>query len=220
MAIAYVNSWVGTVSNGGDLTISLSGVTEGNLLVAFCTKDDGAQGIAVTGFTELYDTNRGGGLFRAWAGYKIAGASETSVVFDGDTEAYAGIVLEFSGVDETTPLDQSQEDQDFVGPHTVASFTPNNNNSLIVSSIGWDLGSDRGFNMDTDLTLPEAAQNSGAGGAHVGIRVGYEIQTTAQAQDYSHSETAGNTSTVMHTLVFDEAAVTNTTIEVPVGPVW
>ena len=189
MTIAYVNSFVNSTSYSGALSVTLSGTTAGNLLIGFCAKDDGANAISQpTGWTEIDDYDRSS-AFRAYSCWKIAEGDESSVTFNGDNESYAAMVFEFSGVD-TSAYDQHDLTPEFSNPliAPASAMTPSADNAMIVHAIMHDQGSGATITYDTDLTYPNSVENSGSGTSHVGIQVGYEIQTTATEIQYSHTD--------------------------------
>lgn len=188
MPITYVNSWTDNVADSGSLEVSISGTTAGNLLIGFCAKDDGSNGISQpSGWTEVNDD--AGSQQRAYSCWKIAEGNESSVLFDGDTESYAAMVFEFSGVD-TTAFDFNSWVEEFTWPLVAPdpAYTPSADNALIIQAVMHSTGVGYTITYDSDLTYPNSVENSGPGtdSGQVGIQVGYAIQTTAAAAEYSH----------------------------------
>ena len=115
MAIAFVGTASGSVIAGGDLNLPITPSagnivvvtlgTSSNLGVLFAT-------ITTSGYTQLSSTDSGAAPnMRVITAYKIMGGTpDTSIDFTGNgvaTDTLAAVAQWFSGVDATTPIDQT-----------------------------------------------------------------------------------------------------------------
>src|SRR5215217_7567233 len=100
-----------------------SGITAGQLLVLFISINGGTGVNSPSGWTEVYNdltlSNPKGGIW-----YKIATGSEsgTLAVTLGSSVTGSGIILRYTGVDTTTPMD--------VTPTTIRNTTASNTTVL------------------------------------------------------------------------------------------
>ncbi len=157
--IAFVNS-TGSTSNSAATTIATPtggmNVAGGNFLIALVSSDYGSSravssvtdGInSFTYVTKSATTSNGGGDVEIW--YKAnatANASATfTATFAGGSVSYRRIaVLQYSGVDTTSPLDKSSIGSGTGTAQTVANVTTTSANELLVTTFSeWNTTSFR-----------------------------------------------------------------------------
>ena len=185
--MSYSKSWVN--STPADPCVVTVAPSANDVLLGYQISDaTGAAGVAPTGFsgtalvdiTSTFDNSR----LTVWIKNQATG-SETSVSFNGASNAIIAGVLAFSGIDNTTPLDVAvQSFADSVSGTTAsASLTPVTNGCDIVAILDADTGSvDSTFSFSTTSGTTGAwtgrtDQNSG----FYNVGSGTATQTTAGA---------------------------------------
>jgi len=160
MAVAVANYWSGTASGSTSVSVSVSGITAGNLLLAIVGKDDDSIPTGVpTGWT-LVDSSTSGNAHAVAVYYKeavTADESATSYQWSGDREDWYVHLYELSGQDAGTDWQCSADPVRFASGSTSASSTTHNS-----SCINWSTGTIciAGVFYDGDET-PITNNNSG-----------------------------------------------------------
>jgi hypothetical protein len=176
MAIAFRSATeAGTGSSGASLAINVpAGVVSGDVMLMFGVTADGDDGgfDAVSGWTELIDAavlNTGGAApsppgMSVWR--RVAGGSEPGSYTITPTAGSTGIcanMLAFSGVDNTTPIDQTTTTATGDGTNAnPAAITTQTDNALIVVACFHD-----GTGI-TSHTVPSGFTDPGSLGRVVG----------------------------------------------------
>jgi hypothetical protein len=184
MAIAF-GSAATTDVNSTTPTLTLpSGVTEGDLLLAWIVGDVSTITVssAPSGWTAVTGTpsDAGDGDCRGWCYYKVAGASESNPQWTFSAAASgAGAIVRYTGVDGTTPIEtQSKNGTTATTSHATGNVTPTSNGSMIVGFGGTDESS-----AATTWTAPtnwtERVDFADTHGEWLGITVADFLQTTA-----------------------------------------
>jgi len=106
-AASYVQSDACNVSNSSSCSPTLtSGATANNLLVAFCASRNSVTLTDLSGWTLIQRNESATPSAESW--YTIASGGETSITCTASTGTYVtGILLEYSGIDTASPLDNS-----------------------------------------------------------------------------------------------------------------
>lgn len=106
MAIAFVQSNVGTQSGVSPAVTLAAGATAGNLIVTSCAAGANVTLTPPAGFTGLTNANSNSGSLRALRiAYKIATGGETTLTWGGTTLGSVTIAAEYSGISTSAPLD-------------------------------------------------------------------------------------------------------------------
>ena len=183
MAIVRENVWTGVNSAGGTtLTITTTGSVSGRLLIAVVTKDDD-DAITATGWTLV--SGASGAITNSHRNnvYWRVGAGETSFSFTGDSEQWAGTIIELTGADTATPENDSTVSSAASATPNVATLTPSVDGCYILTGFGCD-DDDTPFTLDsyvTSLPSPHPNHISNTGNGTCGQSLGDKIQTTAEA---------------------------------------
>jgi hypothetical protein len=133
VAITFVGSAVGSATNGGTVSINLSGIglAENDIVLAFAVATAGTAANP-SGYTsiDVNSTNLRSALSRK----KQTSTVDTSISFwdtGGSGDCGTAIAMAFRGVDTTTPLDVAVV-ENFQEPPDPPSITPDSNNCAIV----------------------------------------------------------------------------------------
>lgn len=104
MAVAYQNlAEAGTASASGITISAPDGFSAGDLFVVFITKDDDVLINEHEDWTTLHRVTSGGQM-AVYCAWRIAEVGDTSWTWTGDSEAYYGAILRFTGHDTITPI--------------------------------------------------------------------------------------------------------------------
>lgn len=140
MPIEFVSASSGTTGNANLTITAPASIVSGNFLLAALGEDSGPDTVTTVpaGWTLLAAvTIGGGGGQKSWIYYKFAGASEPGSyewIFSSGGPDHAGIILQFSGVNASTPFDASpfQNNASSAATVTFAAATPNFINDMYV----------------------------------------------------------------------------------------
>lgn len=146
MAIAFRGSAVGSVIDGGTVSIDLttiSGLAQNDVVCVFAISSAGTLADP-SGWTLIQsDTNVNGTAYQAGAWYKVMGAvPDTSVSFwdtGGTGDSGSAVALAFSGVDTTTPMDATAtevEGSNLAATVGCPAIVPASNDCMIVILMG------------------------------------------------------------------------------------
>lgn len=126
-------------------------------------------------------STRGGGDADAIRFYYVAGGVVgTGHNFTNSASNYSSLcVLAFSG-SAASPFDQENSDtQDFGTSVGSGALTPSQNGALVVAAVALRGYAGDGQTVSVDSGQTKQEEVTGAGGAHAGVAISYEIQTTA-----------------------------------------
>jgi hypothetical protein len=193
MAVAFRSSAGGNIGSSTTLTVSAapSGVVNGDLLVLFVATNSvhtlGAGGPGAGGWTQIGSTQTHGTDTSMSCWYKIAASEPSSYTFATTftgAQAQSYLMLAYSGVDGTTPLDGVTPVQETSGTTETApsiTITPATNGAMILFLLGSDPGVDPvSFAANTPGgSVARATQQQGLT-SFVGV-IEY-LQTTAGAE--------------------------------------
>jgi hypothetical protein len=131
-----------------------STVKTGDLLVAYYSFLDGVTATAPAGWTFAYSANAGSGSVEIAAWYRIATAADnehTQYVwtFNSTTPFESGAMLDYRGVDPSTPIDADSTDSGSSPTPTLASLNTNHAGDMYVGLFG--TGADD-FALPADLS--------------------------------------------------------------------
>lgn len=145
MAGAYVQTWSGNGNLSSTETLTISGATADNLLVAAVVNRQGLTGESYTHPTGWTLIQEGIGGVAGAVYYRIAtGDSNDNFTWTlSTTGRWAHIAQEFSGLQTTTPLDGSNEnesglDTSLLGSLSTGSVTPSVSTTFAVAYLGAD----------------------------------------------------------------------------------
>lgn len=146
MAIAFRGSAVGSVIDGGTVSVDLTGISglaQNDIVCVFTISSAGTLATPGVWVPIQSDTNVNGTAYQAGAWYKIMGASpDTSVSFwdtGGTGDSGSAVALAFSGVDTTTPMDATAteaEGNNLPGGAGCPAIVPASNDCMIVIFMG------------------------------------------------------------------------------------
>lgn len=102
--VIYKNKSEVTVASGVSITIPIpTGWSAGDLLIGYVTKDDDYAITPPAGWTVIQNVISNGAM-RLWVGYRVAQAGDTEWTWSGDSEAYYGVILLYTGQDPDNPI--------------------------------------------------------------------------------------------------------------------
>ncbi len=167
MAVPVVaSSATNSVNNGTSVVITKpSGTVDDDLLVAVFTKElTTAFGNAPTGWTILRNGAKNG-TGRSWVAYKLASSEGTNYTWDWTgNEDGGGRIYRVTGVDTTTPVDQSSSWNEGTSNNPVAStLTTDDADNLVFAIHTADGVGLSGLTADTGWNL-EHSESYGSGG--------------------------------------------------------
>lgn len=148
MAVSFVGKGAFASATTGNLTVAQrAGVQQGNFLLLLVNTAN--QPVAApSGWAEVANSPSAQGTAAATTGataiqafYKFAGAAEGSVVCTGTSSYKTGIILEFSGVDTTSPINVTAASQKTTATGTALTLpavTTTAANAMVVLAIGLD----------------------------------------------------------------------------------
>jgi hypothetical protein len=179
MALAYVSSGSDLEASSSSFTFDYGfSPTDGNILVATLSRNTGVDDIATpTGWTKLFSSIHGSAVSAVF--YRVAGTSEPSFqVFTSSTsQKWAGGIVEYSGQDTTTPINQSASGTGLDAAPVSPTITPSVDNCEIIAGFG----TNNQVTMTVEGTLTQRWNQQTTGGGAVGTAGGTLTQTTAAA---------------------------------------
>ena len=164
MAVTYVAKTEVKVDSGTSIQISIpAGWSVGDLLICCIAKDDDYEITPPAGWIVIQNINSGTAM-RLWTGYRIAEAGDTNWTWTGDSEAYYGVILLYSGA-SATPIHASGS-QTETGENPTApsvAFTNLTAGSRVLQVFGADRNGWE-FTIPPELTERFKDYIAGAGG--------------------------------------------------------
>lgn len=165
---------------------------DGDLYVAFISKDDSDVMAGPAGWTQITQLAGGSGnRFGAW--WHIGSSEPATYTWTGDIETWCGTILRISNADNAAPINAFASaavsfDTDIISP----SVTPTVDNSLIIRGAGSDI---RDFsvipnNILWDLVSGGSGPCGSAGGAYPGPQANHPSDTAVFSIPVSDSMVA------------------------------
>ena len=166
---------------------------DGNLLLAFISKDDDDAITQPSGWT--IDTNSSGSINNShnlqvcWKIASSEGASPT-YQWSADSEQWCGVIFEIENAHATVPIDaQSSKTDDTTNTPTSPSITPDANGCLIFAGFGCD-DDDTPFTIEAGLVgRTNLTGGTGAGASGLVLGTDYQV-TSAVTGTYVHGQGA------------------------------
>jgi hypothetical protein len=189
-ALLGTKSEVAVGSNATSITIPKpSGTVEGDLLIAFISKDD-SDDIVHDGSWTVEQTLNNGGAYRAACHWKIAGASEDpDYTWTSDNENWAGVLYRVTGFDSASPINASDSQTSASNAPISPSITTNVDDCLIIAWFGAD-DDDDPYSLDGALS-EKWNFASGSSTASCGTAGGSTTQASqGLIGPYTHSQNA------------------------------
>jgi hypothetical protein len=162
-----------------------SGVVDGDfILVAVTTDATHVINTVIDGWTQIGTAQDASTDSTTSIFYKIASSEGASWTFTNlfvDTEAWSGVVIAYSGVNPTTPLDVAvvQGSETANTTFSTDAITPTSNNAMIVSIWGVDASEDYEGTPDSDPACTERAEYQNTAGNYGWTYIQEHKQTTA-----------------------------------------
>ena len=156
-AISYVAASGSATSGSGATSLAINkptGVASGNVMIALLTVTGTGALTEPSGWTVIQDKTQGTAL-RQITYYKVAGSSEPSSYSWGlgSTRQASGGIIDYSGVNDTAPIDASASASGASGNAVAGSLTTSvPNDQVIIAS---------GFNINTTVTAPTGTTDRG-----------------------------------------------------------
>jgi len=162
-----------------------AGVVDGDfILVAVTTDTVHAINSVIEGWTQIGTAQDASTDSTTSIFYKIASSEGESWTFTDlfvDTEIWSGVVIAYSGVNATTPLDVAvvQGSETANTTHSTDAITPTSNNTMVISIWGVDGSEAYTGTADSDPSCTERADYNNAYGAYGWTYIQEHKQTTA-----------------------------------------
>jgi len=225
MAGAFVQSF-GNGSGGSNVTtlsVTLSGTTANNLLIAVvCTRAAGNTFVVPSGWTFVAGRDDLGDSLLGIAIYeRVSDGAETSVAFNWSGGARAqGLVAEYSGLAATSPREDFAEDESNINSATTSqptgSATPISANGMGIAILGSNDARDwhDGLTSIDNSYVKDAFRNNSAV-AQPAINIASLVYTTTAAQSATWTTSdVGGDGAYGAMLVFKEPAAGGAAIPV------
>lgn len=191
-AVGPVNFWSGETVGGTSVTVTVSNVTSGNILLATVTKDDDIATAGPSGWVLVGGIESANNMYlEIWK--READGTEASVIWTGDSEDYVADIVELDGtVYDYTTITLATLSAGVDAVPISPTITPPTDGSMVLVGFGAD-DDDTPYSLDAQLTTLTAANGhiSTTGNGTCGQAFGYFIQGTAGATGtFTHSQAA------------------------------
>ena len=143
-AVTFVADSEVKVASGTQISIPMpAGWAVGNVLIACIVKDDDDAITPPAGWIVIQNVNSGTAM-RLWTGYRVAEAGDGNQIWTGDSEAYYGVILCYSGNDTSSPIKASGSSTGTTDAPIAPSvaFTDLEAGSLVLQVFGADSNDD------------------------------------------------------------------------------
>lgn len=198
MTIVVEQSWTGTATAGTSVVVTVSGITAGNVLVAYVASDHSDVMSSSDSFTQVFQGNHTLLSHCLWFKVALSGdASATDYTWTGNDEARAIIMYELSGVNTASVIDDSgaalSNAYAYTATPTATTITTVTDGCLIISGFSTERG-DTAHSLDTGEAPTLVSVLNAAVGTSTGIEasIGAGILTVADATvPYAHTDDGG-----------------------------
>ena len=211
MAGAHVQDWTsGTLSGATSDSVTISGATSGNLLVAVISHNSGGNTFSATGWTNRGEANTSGTHAIAFFDRIATGDSNDNFAPSWTTGGRTGtVVREYSGLDSTTPLESVSTlnlglNISAATGHGTNSATPTTANGLAVAVLSIDDNDNwmADVTLASSLSISNSFLNIGIGGQTTATNrpnsaIAEKVYTSTAAQSATWTGDGGSTSTVI-----------------------